>query len=154
MVNVCTELNNFLHRKEMNAVNSHCTKQLYFSFIHTYLNYGNLAWGSTNKTKLSVLLRRQKHASRIIYFKDKYTHARPLLKELNALNIYQLNINNTLLFMHKVKNNTIPNIFKQSFKINKKPRALRFALQSMRKRTKRTCHRFCLISTLTEVISV
>ena len=37
---------------------------------------------------------------------------------------------------------------------NKKPRALRFALQSMRKRTKRTCHRFCLISTLTEVISV
>ena len=35
-----------------------------------------------------------------------------------ALNIYQLNINNTLLFMHKVKNNNTPNIFKQSFNIN------------------------------------
>ena len=99
-------------------LNSACTKQLYFSFIHTYLNYGNIPWGSTNKSKLNVILRRQKHASRIIYFKDKYTHARPLLKEMNALNIYQLNINNTLLFMHKVKNNTTPNIFKQSFNIN------------------------------------
>ena len=65
--------------------NSACTKQLYFSFIHTYLNYGNITWGSTNKTKLNVILRCQKHASRIIYFKDKYTHARPLLKEMNAL---------------------------------------------------------------------
>ena len=100
-------------------LNSACTKQLYFSFIHSYLNYGNIAWGSTNKTKLNVILRRQNQASRIIYFKNRYTHARPLLKDLHALNIYQLNINNTLLFMHKVKNNTIPNIFRQSFKINK-----------------------------------
>ena len=37
---------------------------------------------------------------------------------MNALNIYQLKINNTLLFMHKVKNNTTPSIFKQSFNIN------------------------------------
>ena len=100
-------------------LNSACTKQLYFSFIHSYLNYGNIAWGSTNKTKLNVILRRQNQASRIIYFKNRYTHTRPLLKDLHALNIYQLNINNTLLFMHKVKNNTIPNIFRQSFKINK-----------------------------------
>ena len=49
-------------------LNSQCTKQLYFSFIHTYLNYGNIAWGSTNKTKLNVILRRQKHASRINIF--------------------------------------------------------------------------------------
>ena len=26
---------------------------IYFSFIHTYLNYGNLAWGSTHKAKLN-----------------------------------------------------------------------------------------------------
>ena len=43
------------------------TKQLYFSFIHSYLNYGNIAWGSTNKYKLNVILRRQKHASRTIH---------------------------------------------------------------------------------------
>ena len=28
-----------------------CIKQLYFSFVHSYLNCGNIAWASTNKTK-------------------------------------------------------------------------------------------------------
>ena len=35
----------FLNRKSM--IN------LYFSFIHTYINYGNIAWASTTKTKLN-----------------------------------------------------------------------------------------------------
>ena len=39
-----------------------------------------MAWGSTNKTKLNQLLRHQMHASRIIFFKDKLTHAKPLLQ--------------------------------------------------------------------------
>ena len=97
------------------VLNEKCTKQLYFSFIHSYLNYANIAWGSTSKTNLKVLFRRQKHASRIIYFKDKLTHARPLMKSLNALNIFQLNIYQILLFMHKVKNNNIISLFKNSF---------------------------------------
>ena len=49
-------------------LNEKCTKQLYFAFIHSYLNYWNTAWESTTKTNLTILLRRQKHASRIIYF--------------------------------------------------------------------------------------
>ena len=44
-----------------------------------------------------------------------------------ALTVYQLNINNTLLFMHKVKNNDIPNIFKDSFTINKNKYNTKFA---------------------------
>ena len=98
-------------------LNEKCTKQLYFSFIHSYLNYGNGAWASSAKTNLKILLRRQKHASRIIFFKDRYTHAKPLMTSLNALNIYQLNIYKILLFMHKVKNNIITHVFKQSFSV-------------------------------------
>ena len=45
-------------------------KQLYFSFINCYLNYANIAWASTNKSKLQALYRHQKHAARIINFKD------------------------------------------------------------------------------------
>ena len=37
-------------------------KQLYFSFVQSYLQYGNAAWGSTHKTKLETLCRKQKHA--------------------------------------------------------------------------------------------
>ena len=32
-------------------------KQLYFSFINCYLNYANIAWASTNKSKLQALYR-------------------------------------------------------------------------------------------------
>ena len=97
------------------TLNEECTKQLYFSFIHSYLNYGSITWSSTNKTKLKTLHRRQKHAARIIYFKDRFTHSKPLMKSLKALNIYQLNIYKTILFMYNVKNNNIPRIFKSSF---------------------------------------
>ena len=37
-------------------------KQLYSAFVHSYLNYGNIAWGSTHKSKLEALYRQQKHA--------------------------------------------------------------------------------------------
>ena len=52
-------------------IKNHCLKQLYFSYIHSYLTYANIAWGSTHKSKLVSLYRQQKHAARIIYFKDK-----------------------------------------------------------------------------------
>ena len=51
-------------------LNEKYTKQLYFSFSNSYLNYGNIAWRSTYKSKLKTILRRQKHASRIVYFED------------------------------------------------------------------------------------
>ena len=104
--------------KARHLLNTVCTKQLYFSFIHSYLNYANIVWASTNKSKLKTLLRRQKHAARIIHFKNNYTHARPLLQNMEALNVYQLNIQQTLLFMHKVKHGNIPTVFKNSFPLN------------------------------------
>ena len=48
------------------VLNLTCTKQLYFSFIHSYLNYGNIAWGSTNKSKLNVIF--------ITTTKTRFTH--------------------------------------------------------------------------------
>ena len=62
--------------------------QLYFSFVHSYLHYENIAWGSTQITKSSTLYRRQKLAIRLLSFKDQFTHSRPLFKENGALYIY------------------------------------------------------------------
>ena len=57
-------------------------KQLYFSFIHCYLNYTNYAWASTYKTKLGVLYQHQKYTARIINFKNRFTFDQPLLHDM------------------------------------------------------------------------
>ena len=54
-------------------------------------------------------------AARIIFNQDRFTHARPLLKTLNTLNVYQINILQILLFMHKIKTNSSPWIFFHQF---------------------------------------
>ena len=42
-------------------------KTLYFSFVHSYLNYGNIAWGSTTRTKLKNTCKQTKtcHQSKL-----------------------------------------------------------------------------------------
>ena len=99
-------------------LSSYNLKQLYFSFVHSYLNYANIAWASTHKSKLTPLYRHQKHASRLIHFKDKFTHAQPILKSMNALNIFQINMYQHIIFMFKCKHNHVPNFYKNFFELN------------------------------------
>ena len=99
--------------KASKLINS--TRNIYFSFIHSYINYANIAWASTNKTNLKKLFGKQKQAARIIFNQDRFTHARLLLKTLNALNVYQINLLQVLLFMHKIKTNSSPRIFLHQF---------------------------------------
>ena len=62
--------------------------KIYFSFIHIYISYANIAWASTSKTKLQGILKKQKHAARITFHANRLDHVRPLLKEMKALNVY------------------------------------------------------------------
>ena len=71
---------------------------LYYSYIHTYLNYTNLSWGSTNRTNLKKLLSQKKHAVRIINNKTSFDHE--LFKSQKLLNIYKLNILSVAVFMY------------------------------------------------------
>ena len=97
--------------KTRSILNKSLLKQLYFSFIHSYLNYGNVAWASTHKTKLECLNRRQRHAVRVIHFQDRYTETKPFFEEMKILDIYETNISNILLFLFKCKLKTSPPIF-------------------------------------------
>ena len=81
-------------------------KTAYFLYIRAYLN----------ETKLKRVYLKQKHAVRIVFNKDKLTHSKPLFKNLNALNVYQINIYQHLNFMHKFINNQIPSIFSDFIK--------------------------------------
>ena len=89
--------------------------KIYFSFIHIYVSYANIAWASTFKTKLQGILRKQKHAARINFHANRLDYARPLLKEMKALSVYQINLIQTLKFMHKTKYGKNPLIFLPKF---------------------------------------
>ena len=78
-------------------------KSIYFSFINSYISYCNIAWASTSKTKLTRIFTKQKHAFRIIYYESKYVHSEPLMRKMNALNVYQINIFRILRFKQKHK---------------------------------------------------
>ena len=107
--------------KTSKLINSKCLRRNYLSFIHSYINYANMAWASINKIKLKKLYEKQKQAACIIFNQDRFTHVRPLLKTLNALNVYQINFLQVLPFMHKIKAKASLRIFLHQFQtINRK----------------------------------
>ena len=66
--------------------------------------------------KLKKLFGKQKQAARVIFNQDRFMHGCSLLKTLNALNVYQTNLLQVLLLMHKIKTNSSPWIFLLQFK--------------------------------------
>ena len=101
--------------KSRDVLNKQCLKQLYFSFLHNYVNNANIAWSSTSKSKHERLYCCRKHVARVIYHKDRYTHASPLLNDMKTFDVFQLNICNILCFMWKWKQNLNPPIFRNIF---------------------------------------
>ena len=92
---------------------------LYFSYIHSYINYANLVWGSTNRTYLRKINSQQKHALRLIHNKNRFYHSKELFESCEILSVYKLNLPNTAIFMHKIKNRTAPSSFlEKSFVYN------------------------------------
>ena len=85
--------------------------------MHAYLNYANIAWASTHKTKLKKVESKQKHALRIIFNQSKTSPSDPLFLSLNVLNVYQINIFHSVQFMHKIKNENVSHIFLKLFDV-------------------------------------
>ena len=88
---------------------------LYYSYIHTYLNYASLLWGSTNRTNLKKLPSQQKDAVRIIHNRTHLDHTNELFKSQKILNIYKLNILSVRVFMYQIRNKTTPLTFSGCF---------------------------------------
>ena len=82
-------------------------KTVYFSYIHSYLNYANIVWASTRITKLKPLLYKQKQVVRIVFNEGCLNHSKPLFKILNALNICKFNLYQHLNFMYRLGNSDI-----------------------------------------------
>ena len=95
--------------KAKQLLDNESLKSIYFSYIHSYLNYANIAWASTNPTKLKKIHYLQKQLAQIIFNRDRLCDSRPLLKNLNALNVYQINL-------HRIKMGNIPEVFHETIK--------------------------------------
>ena len=131
--------------KASKLINYKCLRSIYFSFIHSYINYVNIAWASTNKTNLKKLFGKQKQAVRIIFNEDRLTHARPLLATLNALNVYQINLLQVLVFMHKIKTNSSPRIFLHQFQTINYKYATQYSRNNFKEPKRETNYaRYCI----------
>ena len=60
-----------------------------------------------------------KKTARVILFADCLAHAKPLMLDMNALNVYQINIYQYLILLYKAHTATAPSVFFNKFsKIN------------------------------------
>ena len=79
------------------------------------MNYANISWASTYKSKLEGLYCHQKHAARLINSKYKFTHAQLLLHDMKALKIFQTNLFRIIYFNFKCKEKIASPIFHSLF---------------------------------------
>ena len=99
-IGILRTMSHFLQEKQL--------KDLYYSFIKSYTEYDNLAWGGAAKANLAKIDRSLRNAIRIMMFQGKRKSVQPLYEYLNIL---PLNINRKLLcakFMQKLESKKHP----------------------------------------------
>ena len=84
-------------------------RSLYFSLVHSRLQYGIEAWGNSNS--IHKLPRIQKRAIRVINNKDYRHHTDPLFKRNNIMKVKDLYQLQVFSFMHDLVNNKLPGSF-------------------------------------------
>ena len=60
-------------------------KQLFFTLMKTYIDYGTLAWGGAAKTHLTKIDKSMRKTIRLMMFKEKRHTAKPLYEYLKIL---------------------------------------------------------------------
>ena len=102
--------------KPKQLLNNDSLKHIYFSNAHSYFNYANIAWASTNPTKLKKVHYLQKQDAQVIVDEYWFCHSPPLLKNLNALNVHQINLYQNLTFTQRIKIGNILEVFHETIK--------------------------------------
>ena len=72
-------------RSITSMLDEYCLKQIYFVYIHAYLNYANIAWVNTHKTKLKEVLSCLAHQ----FLLNKLLSTTNVLKNYTVFNISQ-----------------------------------------------------------------
>ena len=82
-------------------------KNLYYTLINPYFDYGNIVWASNYSARLKCLVLLQKRAIRVIARDLYYAHAAGRYRDYNIMNFENMNRYQVGKFMHKFVNNLI-----------------------------------------------
>lgn len=89
---------------------------LYYTFVYPYLTYCNIIWGNSAKVNINRLLVLQKRILRIIYNVDVRHSSKEFFDASKIMNVYELNIYCTCMFMFKHWKGFLPKSFDSMFK--------------------------------------
>ena len=109
-------------RQVKKTLNSEALLSLYTSTIHSHLIYGIQIWGGANKSTLSELFKKQKHAIRVVCNSNYNAHTEPLLKKWNILPLPDLVQYFNLQFMHNFKFSGLPSSFELTWRTKRETR--------------------------------
>ena len=90
-------------------------KTLYFSLFDSHINFGNLLWGCATKKLLSKIENLQKRCVRNVALSKFKAHTEPLYKKLSILKFTDKLSFCQSIFMHKYRNNKLPESFANKF---------------------------------------
>ena len=80
---------------------------MYFSMVHSHLNYGLFAWGFDSNR----IIKLQKRCVRIITRSTYNAHTQSLMKQLNILSVPDMLLLNSMKFYYEYKRNEVPDYF-------------------------------------------
>ena len=110
---------------------------LYNTLILPFLSYCNIVWANTYPTKLHRLNFLQKRVVRNITLSHYQSHSRPLFKQLNILNVYQLNEYLCAILIFKNEKSLLPEKLSDMFITNS-------TIHNHNTRNKKKYHRWCV----------
>ena len=99
-------------------VNDHCLLNLYYAFIQSHLNYNLLNWTSTYPSNIKSINLKVKASIRLISFKNKYEHTKPLFLNKAILPFNELINYQKGNFLWKISNGYIQSPLSEIFIIN------------------------------------
>jgi hypothetical protein len=105
----------FYHLSKFLPYESVC--DIYYAYIFPHIKYGIEVYGTCSKTLLNVLQVQQNKLLKILCKRNIRDSATALHQELGLLSCQNVNEQFTLLFVFKQRNNLLPNIFMDYYKL-------------------------------------
>ena len=94
-------------------------KTLYNVFVYPYLMYCIEVWGKNCDKYLDPVLKKQRHALRLITGVSKRTPTTPIREKFGLLSLHEIYVYAIQLFMYKVHHDKVPAIFSTFFVKNR-----------------------------------